>query len=249
MCALTMKREHNVIGWHRHVTDGKYLAVTSIPGDFEWDLFTVVERTIGGVKKWYIEVKAHQFDSQDARDGRFLDSYLEYNGEEAIGTVTGLEHLEGKEVSILANGRVHPKRTVVDGSITLDKNFNYIVVGLPFTSRLIPTPGVVTMEDGLSHSLLSRVVSSKVALKDSAGFKVGVQDARGNTTLTYVPKVNPAVPDSLPTPLTTSIVDVTLPESPNDPEAARTQRVVVEQDLPLPLTVLGLTDNVYYSEA
>jgi len=247
LIALTMKREHNVIGWHRHTTDGKFLAVTAIPGSNETDLFCVVERTIGGVTKWYVEMKAPQFDSNSAIDGRFLDSFLEYSGT-PISTVTGLGHLEGKTVSILAGGRPHTSQVVTGGSITLDRNFNYIVVGLPFTSRLIPTSNAVTLEDGNSHSMETRVISSKISLKDSSGMRVGIQNAFGKIRYTYVPFLNPLVQDDEPIPLATRFIPVDFTESDTNPEASMIQRVVIEQDLPLPLTVLGTTDLLYISE-
>lgn len=247
LCGLTMKREHNVIGWHRHITDGKFLAVTTIPGDRETDLFAVVERVIDGETRWYVELKAPQFSGKSALDGRFLDSFLEYSGE-AVNTITNLDHLEGKKVSILADGRPHADRTVVDGTISLSRNFNYIVVGLPFTSRLIPTPSVVEEPKGLSESKIARLVSSEVSVKDSAGMMVGIQDAFGNIKKTYMPLLNPNISDSEPIPLATRVIHADAPESPASAEASRVHRTVIEQSLPLPLTVLGIVDNLYISE-
>jgi hypothetical protein len=51
-------------------------------------------------------------------------------------TITGLDHLEGETVSILANGGSHPDRTVASGSITLDAQYNTVVVGLGYESEL-----------------------------------------------------------------------------------------------------------------
>ena len=51
-------------------------------------------------------------------------------------TITGLDHLEGETVSILANGGSHPDRTVADGSIILDAQYNTVVVGLGYASEL-----------------------------------------------------------------------------------------------------------------
>lgn len=57
----------------------------------------------------------------------------------AVDEVHGLWHLEGKEVSVYADGAVvHSASegyvTVVDGSITLNKQYAYIRVGLPYFS-------------------------------------------------------------------------------------------------------------------
>jgi hypothetical protein len=67
----------------------------------------------------------------DAKDGFFVDCGLKYEGT-AVSTLSGLEHLEGKEVMILADGGVITGKTVVDGSVSLGVSASKIVVGLPY---------------------------------------------------------------------------------------------------------------------
>lgn len=50
--------------------------------------------------------------------------------------VRGLNHLEGMEVAILADGAVIPNQIVVNGAITLPQSYSSIVVGLPFVVQL-----------------------------------------------------------------------------------------------------------------
>ena len=59
--------------------------------------------------------------------------------EPANSTVTGLAHLEGEKVVILADGAVHRPLTVVDGLINLDYVATVAVIGLPYTAILEPT--------------------------------------------------------------------------------------------------------------
>lgn len=47
-------------------------------------------------------------------------------------TVSGLYHLEGKTVRILADGGTHPDRTVSGGSINLDEDTGFLLVGLKY---------------------------------------------------------------------------------------------------------------------
>ena len=76
-------------------------------------LYAIVNRTIGGVTKRYIErIASRQFVAQ--ADAFFVDSGLTYRGAEA-STISGLGHLEGQTVSILADGAVHPQRVVTSG--------------------------------------------------------------------------------------------------------------------------------------
>ncbi len=53
-----------------------------------------------------------------------------------VDTVTGLDHLEGKSVSALADGLVVHGLTVVEGSVTLPFEASNIVVGLDYTGQI-----------------------------------------------------------------------------------------------------------------
>src|SRR6185437_15071263 len=101
----------------------------------------VMNRTIGGATKRYIEVLERPFDGDidDIEDAFFVDCGLSYSGT-AITTVTGLDHLEGQTVSVLADGGVVDGLVVSSGSITLPYSASKIHVGLPFTSRAVTLP-------------------------------------------------------------------------------------------------------------
>lgn len=53
-------------------------------------------------------------------------------------TFSGLDHLEGKTVSVLGDGSVHADVVVSDGVVTLTDYFNKVHIGLPFVSKLMP---------------------------------------------------------------------------------------------------------------
>jgi hypothetical protein len=48
--------------------------------------------------------------------------------------VTGLDHLEGETVGILADGSVLPQQVVANGKITLQQPASKIIIGLPYVS-------------------------------------------------------------------------------------------------------------------
>ena len=75
------------------------------------------------------------FDETDATDFKFLDSHLTYSGS-ATTTLSGLAHLEGQTVSILADGSTHADKVVSSGSISLDRSTSKAVVGLAYDSVL-----------------------------------------------------------------------------------------------------------------
>ncbi|HHS7808267.1 TPA: hypothetical protein ACTQYX_000751 [Pseudomonas putida] len=51
-------------------------------------------------------------------------------------TISGLAHLEGKTVSILADGSVHPQRVVAGGSVVLQEAAGVAHIGLPYHSDM-----------------------------------------------------------------------------------------------------------------
>lgn len=53
-----------------------------------------------------------------------------------VQTLKGLDHLEGKTVSILADGSVHPRREVVNGAITLQEPAGIVHAGLQYFSDM-----------------------------------------------------------------------------------------------------------------
>lgn len=134
LLGLTYQKEHEVWAWHRHETDGAVESIACIPGAGQDDVYLVVRRTIGGQTRRYVERMEARRDD-DAREAFFVDSGLTYRGSPATA-MSGLSHLEGKTVSILADGYVHPQRVVADGSVTLDKAASIVHVGLPYVARV-----------------------------------------------------------------------------------------------------------------
>jgi len=80
LLGTTYQRQHEVIGWHVHSTDGLFEAITSIPGiSREDEVWVAVRREIDGVTKHYIEKLADQFKSDLPADAEFLDSFHHFN--------------------------------------------------------------------------------------------------------------------------------------------------------------------------
>lgn len=85
--SLTYLREHEVWGWGRHHTAGKFLDVRVVP-EFSRDVpYFLIERRIGGVQKKYIEyLESRDFFS--VKDCFFVDSGLSLDFPVAITGVT-----------------------------------------------------------------------------------------------------------------------------------------------------------------
>jgi hypothetical protein len=133
LLGLTYNREEDVYGWHRHITDGLFESVAVIPDPVNNrdQLWVVVKRTIGGVTKRYIEY----LDP----DVIVADSFAAYSGAPAT-VITGLSHLEGKAVDVVADGFVVTGHVVAGGQITLARAASDVVVGLHYETTIEPEP-------------------------------------------------------------------------------------------------------------
>lgn len=122
VCAYDIDQE--VTGWGRWITDGLFESVATIPTSTSEDAYTIVQRTIDGQTKRYVEV----FDP---------DMYVDcgISGENPAGqaTWTGLDHLEGKTVQVWADGAYGGEFVVDGGQITLPTPKKSVQIGLGFT--------------------------------------------------------------------------------------------------------------------
>ena len=112
-------------------------SVAIIAGDDEHDeVWISVKRTINGSSVRHIErFKAYAFD--DLEDAYFVDDGVIYDSTSTT-TITGLDHLEGETVAVLADGVRQANKTVASGQITLDEAASTVQVGVPIQYRLQP---------------------------------------------------------------------------------------------------------------
>jgi hypothetical protein len=138
LLGMTYVPEQQVYAWHRHTTDGSVESVTVVSEGFEDVLYVLVRRTVGGRSVRYIErLQTTVFVEQ--ADAFFVDSGLTYRGA-PVTSLTGLWHLEGKTVQILADGADIPEQVVTGGSITLPEAASVVHVGLPYASDFTTLP-------------------------------------------------------------------------------------------------------------
>lgn len=322
LLGLTYVREHQVIGWHRHDTDGLFENVCVVPEGTEDVPYVCVKRTINGVTKRYIE-RMYTRQIGDIRDAVFMDSALTYDGRNttattmtlsggtnwtpdenltltasasyftvadignaiwmydstgsvlrckinaytsgtvvtvkphktvpaalrgvavtnwsrAVDEVSGLSHLEGKSVSVFADGFVsanpnnsaYTVRTVTAGVVSLQDPHAVIHVGLPYISD-IETLDIDTAQGaGLSDKK-----------KHVSGLTIHVEKSRGiwagpdTDNLTELKIRNDEGYDD-PIALATGTVDINITGEWSDGG-----RVAIRQTDPLPLTVLSIMPN------
>ncbi len=136
LLTMTYQRDEGVIGWARQITQGLYESVAVIPVTGKDEVWVVAARQIAGVWKRYIEyfstdmwVASNTFQWTQA----MTDSAIKYSGV-ATTVITGLSHLEGRLVTVLANGGLHTAKTVLGGSISLDVSATEVEIGLHYLS-------------------------------------------------------------------------------------------------------------------
>ncbi len=162
-------------------------------------------------------------------------------------TVSGLNHLEGIEVAILADGSVVPNQTVENGEITLPQAASSIKIGEPFTVQLqtlyLEAGGQETMQGDRKN-----ITSAIIRVENSRGFSVGSNQPDSSTQPNYanVPwthmveakQRNALITAGSAIPLATADFYVNL-----DNGWSEYGQVAVQQSYPLPLNVSAIVSN------
>ncbi len=315
LIGLTYLPEQQVVGWHRHDTDGFFERVCVIPENGVDTPYFVVRRTINGAAVRYLERMSIR-DRSDILDAFFVDSGLTYDGRNtsaatitisgssfnggdtvtltastgifhstdvgdaiqfpnadgnvratiktyispsqvtatlqspvsaslqgvatttwtfARDTFSGLSHLEGKTVAILADGSPEVPQTVVAGTITLPKPAGVVHVGLPYVGE-IETLNVNIFNSPVPVTDASQVIPKvSVFVEKTLGMKAGPDENN-----LYDFGLQPTDFDyNAPWDLQTEAQDTFVIT-----DWKKRGHVLLRQDNPLPATVLTITPNV-----
>ncbi|MBP2313372.1 hypothetical protein [Azospirillum soli] len=159
--ALTVYRMEQVTAWTRLETDGAVRSV-AVVGD---EVYALVDRA----GTWTIE----RFD-----DSLNLDSALVGDHDTATAVWSGLDHLEGRSVAVVADGVVRPNVTVQAGKITLNPPAKRVEAGLSYTHLVEPLPASLLGQTGGADVV--RLVAVTFRLEDTAALRAdlgrGLQD-------------------------------------------------------------------------
>lgn len=231
LLGLTYIKEQDIYAWHQHTTaGGKFVSVCNIGGATEDKLYAVIER--GG--QYYVEIMESRDKSTNVEDQFFVDSGITYEGEPA-GEISGLEHLEGYTVAILADGNVLPRQTVENGKVLLGNKYKKVHVGLPIDAEIKTLPIDFTAQDGTYLSRKKRIATVTLLLKDSRGGLFGMKE---NELDEFKWRSNEDYGE--PISLQTGKFKVTIKSATYD----ETQQIIIKQPDPLPMTVLSLIPEI-----
>lgn len=233
LLGLTYVPEQQVYAWHQHDTDGFFESVCVVSEGLEDVLYAVVRRTIDGRSVRYIErLETRLFVDQAA--AFFVDSGATYSGA-PTDTISGLWHLEGRTVSVLADGAVHPDRVVTDGAIALEYEAETVHIGLRYTSDLQTLPLALEGAPAGGQGTTKNVNGVAIRVFSSSTVKAGptVDD------LTEYPARDVSDDYGMPPALRTGELRFDIA-----PDWNSDASIVIRQDDPLPLTVLSIALDV-----
>jgi hypothetical protein len=163
---ITYLRAQEVAGWHRHATAGEVLSIICVPAQSHTETWLAVRRRNGV----HIERMKAPWDGATADDPGcwFVDCGLLYEGE-AVSSVSGLEHLEGESVAVLADGAAHRQCVVRQGAVRLDWPARRVVVGLPYAWSVAPMRMEGLSPRGTMQGKKTRILKLMARLYKSLG--------------------------------------------------------------------------------
>lgn len=166
---------------------------------------------------------------------QFTESVISGSVREATGspitTITGLDHLEGEHVYVLANGISLGLYTVSGGSVTVLSSVLSYSVGLAYESTLQPMKLDIA---GLGLATTKKIAKVIVSLNKTVRGKIGT-DAQNLDNIKY--RDAGRTGDEFP--YATGDFEQTLPGG-----YGRSGDVMVKQTDPYPMTVLSFTFDI-----
>lgn len=124
---LTYNVEQEIAGWGRIETNGQYLSVCCIPEETQDVVYTAVKREINNASVVYIETFDQSLNTDCAITG---------SDDKGAETWTGLDHLNGITVDIVADGAVMKPQVVTDGMVTLDREAQEVEIGINYQTQI-----------------------------------------------------------------------------------------------------------------
>lgn len=240
LACVTYERDQDVlrVGWHRHTLGGndggaivESVAVIPSPDGTSDEVWMVVRRQIDGASVRYVEYMTPFFeDTVSQESAYFVDCGLSYSGA-ATTSFSGLDHLEGETLAVVADGAVHPDVTVSSGAVTLDYAASQVHIGYAYNSDGKMLRIEAGAQDGVSLGKTRRMHTAAFLLHRTLGLSVGMSfDALDDVVFR-----TSADDDDTAVPLFTGILRVPL-DGGYDTE----NQLCWRQSQPLPGTILAI---------
>lgn len=236
LLSLTYLKEQEVLAWTQHETDGLIESICSIPGAGYNEVWLVVNRA----GKHYIERMARRMASTDVKDQFFVDSGVSYDLVTPSTQFTGLDHLEGKEVIILADGNVVRGKTVSYGGVTLDTAASKVHIGLPYIADFETLNVELNLNTGTTQGAMIKISEVILRFLNSRGGLLGANFSDDPAKMDEIN--NSRTTEPLGTPIQLKTLDIKKVLASSGYSAGG--RICYRQKDPLPVTILAVIPNV-----
>jgi hypothetical protein len=241
LLGITYERTQKVLGWHAHELGGVNSKVRSVAvaKDDQQDydqLWMVVERTINGSTRRYIEFTERPFfTDSDLSDAPFLDSSLvPYEGT-PVSQVSNLAHLEGESVFALADGIWRGPLTVTGGIVNLPEPASKVRVGLNYNAYVKVLPLEMQVPGGTLIDRTQRLIQAFARLHRTNYVQIGLD----LDSMKSVPMRKMSDDPAIAIPLRTVDVDLL-----TDHGSGTDQSFYIGSDKPVPLDLIGIVGRL-----
>jgi len=205
-------------------------SLTSIPSGSEDQIYLSVKRTIDGATTRQISFIKSFYFNDDITDAFFVDNGLTYDST-ATTTITGINHLEGQTLAVLADGSAHADKIVSGGTVTLDRSASKVHLGHGYTSFVETLRLEAGADDGIAQGKIKRIHGVTARFNNTVGAEIGPSTAN----LDRVPFRDSSMSMNEAVPMFNGDKEVSFPSG-YDNDA----QIVIQQTQPLPMSVLAI---------
>ncbi len=261
LTAITFLAEQEVVAFSRHDFSGKAESIAVISNFDECydEVWLEVNRVIDSsilrtVECMNLGMPNTTFEQSDVsfydeklliaeniqNNAMYLDGAVKFErgADDTSLEIYGLSHLNGKVVSIFADGEVIPPQLVIDGKVQLSSYFVKALVGLNITSQYIPQTIIIPSQISTGLGEKQRISRVKLLLYNSGGGQVGVSDDKLSDILYRNTEHEMDKVQSL----FSGYVEVLVDSSSSSEHEMAT--FVLQNNSPLPMNVLGIIPSI-----
>ncbi len=196
IASLTFMPEQQIAAFCRHPRTNAFVermaCIPSVSSGSD-EVYLIVRRTINGVTRRYSEQLADYFNPADVNaptaDGAwFVDCGLNLT-QAGLTQITRLNHLEGQEVAVFADGAMQARKTVVVGTIQLDRVSTNVTVGIPLRGYIRDLPRNFNTQAGPTTGDQKTIHEALVQALYTGGGRIRVYDAEEDNPDLWEPLV------------------------------------------------------------
>lgn len=243
---LLENEKENIRGWSLYDTDGEFRYIKALPSfssEQDEEIWVVCKRNNENGDFLTIEVFEKELD--DITDDNrllypFSDSYYQYSGN-LKSKFEGLDRFNGKEVSIVADGKVKPNQVVKKGIVEINEPVNNVIIGLPYNAKVKTLNiSVANKESAYSATQSStgldrRITEAYIMFKNTLNGFIGTNESMMNIIpfrSTYDDTLNML-------PLFTGLVNIELDDIDDE-----NSKVIIESRTPTPMYIKSIGAKV-----